>query len=256
MNASSLRFTLATMFALAMTAPGCLMPKPVGSDGSDGAVADSAAPDGGFTCVGPDGTGRRAGERFPSADGCNTCTCGVGGAVACTERACAPTDGGGAPDASGPIDAGPAPDAGARTCRGTGDCGAGQMCAGPQGCGVVWTCVIATPCTADLAPFCGCDGRTIQGSSSCPPAPYVHRGPCETTPDAGTNPPSDAGGCRRTGCSLQLCADMDMASTCEFRPEYACYASATCERQAGGACGWTATPALTACIASARGDGG
>lgn len=59
----------------------------------------------------------------------------------------------------------------------------------------------------------------------------------------------------RTGCSGQLCADMPLASTCEFRPEYACYASAACERQSDGSCGWTATPALTACITAAR-DGG
>lgn len=32
-----------------------------------------------------------AGDSFPSADGCNTCTCSAGGAVACTERACAGT---------------------------------------------------------------------------------------------------------------------------------------------------------------------
>jgi len=30
------------------------------------------------------------GESFPSDDGCNTCTCGAGGLIACTERACLP----------------------------------------------------------------------------------------------------------------------------------------------------------------------
>nr|XP_022311783.1 eppin-like isoform X4 [Crassostrea virginica] len=30
----------------------------------------------------------RIGESFPSSDGCNTCTCGVGGQVSCTEKAC------------------------------------------------------------------------------------------------------------------------------------------------------------------------
>jgi hypothetical protein len=55
--------------------------------------------------------------------------------------------------------------------------------------------------------------------------------------------------CVKTGCSGQICADQQRISTCEFRPEYACYQSATCERQATGSCGWTKTPALTACLA-------
>jgi len=57
-----------------------------------------------------------------------------------------------------------------------------------------------------------------------------------------------ADGCRRTGCSGQLCADEDMVSTCEYRAEYACYKDAACERQANGKCGWTPSGALTACL--------
>lgn len=56
--------------------------------------------------------------------------------------------------------------------------------------------------------------------------------------------------CFRTGCSGQVCADEDVVTTCEWRDEYACYAEATCERQADGACGWTETPELAACLAS------
>jgi hypothetical protein len=33
------------------------------------------------------------GSTFPSTDGCNTCTCGVRGAVSCTKRACIPDAG-------------------------------------------------------------------------------------------------------------------------------------------------------------------
>lgn len=52
------------------------------------------------------------------------------------------------------------------------------------------------------------------------------------------------------GCSGQICSDQEgVISTCEFRPEYACYQQATCERQAGGECGWTETPELDACLA-------
>jgi hypothetical protein len=58
------------------------------------------------------------------------------------------------------------------------------------------------------------------------------------------------GACLRTGCSHQLCADHDVITPCLWYPEYACYRGAICERQDDGACGWTATPALAACLAS------
>lgn len=56
--------------------------------------------------------------------------------------------------------------------------------------------------------------------------------------------------CRATGCSGQICAEEDRFSTCEFRPEYACYQAATCEVQADGECGWTQTTELQACLAN------
>lgn len=56
--------------------------------------------------------------------------------------------------------------------------------------------------------------------------------------------------CKPSGCSGQICSDRDMITTCEFRPEYACYAKATCERNAEGACAWRDTPELKACLAS------
>ncbi len=56
--------------------------------------------------------------------------------------------------------------------------------------------------------------------------------------------------CVRTGCSGQACADQQMITTCDWKPEYACYQQATCERQADGSCGFTQTPALTACLGS------
>src|SRR3989344_3351533 len=47
------------------------------------------------------------------------------------------------------------------------------------------------------------------------------------------------GACVVTGCSSQVCAEEDVITTCEYRSEYACYKSATCERQTNGECGWT-----------------
>jgi hypothetical protein len=60
--------------------------------------------------------------------------------------------------------------------------------------------------------------------------------------------------CMKTGCSRTICADHNVISTCEWRPEYACYQKATCARQADGNCGFTATRELTSCLA-ARGAG-
>jgi len=64
--------------------------------------------------------------------------------------------------------------------------------------------------------------------------------------------PVNVGPCYVGGCSSQLCTDTpDMASTCEYREEYACYAHATCERQSNGQCGWTPTPSFNSCMQNA-----
>ena len=54
--------------------------------------------------------------------------------------------------------------------------------------------------------------------------------------------------CFKTGCSGQVCADEDVITTCEYRPEYDCYKAAKCERQANGKCGFTDTPELRRCL--------
>jgi hypothetical protein len=58
--------------------------------------------------------------------------------------------------------------------------------------------------------------------------------------------------CVKGGCSQTLCIEEgeDVMTTCEWRPEYACYQNAQCERQSDGGCGWTQTQELAACIAS------
>src|SRR5713226_1684337 len=45
--------------------------------------------------------------------------------------------------------------------------------------------------------------------------------------------------CIKTGCSSQVCSDHNVITTCEFRPEYACYQKAVSERQTDGNCGFT-----------------
>lgn len=55
--------------------------------------------------------------------------------------------------------------------------------------------------------------------------------------------------CLPTGCSGQICSDTDIASTCEWRPEYACYRSASCSTQSNGDCGWVMDDQLRRCLA-------
>jgi len=55
--------------------------------------------------------------------------------------------------------------------------------------------------------------------------------------------------CVVTGCSGQICADGDVATTCEWTEAYACYADhGICERDANGVCGWRPTAELEACL--------
>lgn len=52
------------------------------------------------------------------------------------------------------------------------------------------------------------------------------------------------------GCSSQVCSDRaNVVTTCDYRPQYACYRTAKCERQTNGQCGWTMTTALQQCLA-------
>lgn len=79
-----------------------------------------------------------------------------------------------------------------------------------------------------------CGGTTSGGGGATPPTP---------TP---------AGACVVGGCSNTVCqaADAEPAmTTCEYQAAYACYATATCAPQPDGACGWTPTDELTACLA-------
>jgi|GEM_PF-2033753 len=84
---------------------------------------------------------------------------------------------------------GAAPGALGATCLSAKDCNSG-MCEG-MGCGTgqPGVCVEAQRiCTKDLKRFCGCDGTSFRGSSSCPGRRYAHEGRCsrrESTPAPG-----------------------------------------------------------------------
>lgn len=58
------------------------------------------------------------------------------------------------------------------------------------------------------------------------------------------------GGCVITGCSSQICAEMEMASTCEWQESYACYQLyGVCEKDANDSCGWAQNQDLLNCLA-------
>lgn len=60
--------------------------------------------------------------------------------------------------------------------------------------------------------------------------------------------------CKRAGCSGQLCVAAnaaDLITTCEWKPEYACYQQAECKVQANGQCGFTPSDTLTQCLNNA-----
>lgn len=86
-------------------------------------------------------------------------------------------------------------------------------------------------------------GMTEEGKDSVFPAP---------SPISGVAPEAGLALCRATGCSAQVCSDRDVVTTCEYLAEYACYKTATCERQSDGTCGWTPTSVLLSCIAGVQ----
>jgi len=88
------------------------------------------------------------------------------------------------------------------------------------------------------------------GKTAAPSEPA----PSTEPPAAGSDGNGKTGaGCITTGCSGTVCTEAggdDMMTTCEFKPEYACYRDAECRMQDSGKCGWTQSDALTACLAS------
>lgn len=100
--------------------------------------------------------------------------------------------------------------------------------------------------TPTPTPPAGCHYQQVQ----CVQAPCDPILVCQTSTPTPT-PANTISGCVVTGCSGQICADEQVASTCEYRTEYACFQHARCERQSDGQCGWTETEAYASCVANA-----
>lgn len=66
--------------------------------------------------------------------------------------------------------------------------------------------------------------------------------------EVGNKNTQESNACKKTGCSQELCSDKDVTSACEYKPEYACYRDAVCERQPTGECEFTKTKDLQECL--------
>jgi hypothetical protein len=107
-----------------------------------------------------------------------------------------------------------------------------------------------------LALACACTGGLGEVPGALPNDPGDPAGtgmPPTAPPPGGDGAPRVSGGCVITGCNDQLCSDHLISTDCAPHPQDACFHEATCERSAGGACGWRSSDALHACLARAAG---
>lgn len=174
------------------------------------------------------------GESFPAEDSCNTCTCGAGGLVECTERAC-PTEGCSVGDVQYAVgDVFPAFDGcnscGCRddgsvvctqlactepTCGGLlgQDCEPGAFCDYDSSaeCGAADQTGLCRPrpeiCTREFAPVCGCDDNTYANGCAAHAAgvSVALDGPCEAECRTSAD-------CPQPACA---CLDQNQDGACE-----------------------------------------
>lgn len=215
-----------------------------------GETPDSAAP---ATVDGGAGSGTTSENQVSGAAGSKASPAGGSGAAGSGGTASAPRAGGGSDDDAGVGDDSCPPNIAVPTiCHicDDGTCGAPTckdgMLTGKHRCPSAPP--KADPCSKTGKPVCGSDGKAYDaaGGAACVPVAIACQGSCPCSVAAAR--------CITGGCSNQLCTDATsgpVVSTCEWREEYACYRSATCERQPSGQCGWTQTPELMMCLQEA-----
>lgn len=110
-------------------------------------------------------------------------------------------------------------------------------------------CVDPFTCEAP-AGTCSYGDETYREGDRFPASDGCNTCTCGPDGDIGCTEKACVPTCRVGGCSGQLCIGPDDPgfSTCDWRPEYACYHNATCERQDDGGCGWTRTDEFKRCL--------
>ena len=114
------------------------------------------------------------------------------------------------------------------------------------------TCQLSSPTNS---PKCGGQWAPADAELMCAPGyveAYNNKGTCKRCVE------DTSATCLVGGCSGQLCYDPNTSSgisTCEYKAEYACYATANCGPFGpAGACEWEQTDELSTCIEANSGS--
>ncbi|MDX2022541.1 MAG: hypothetical protein SF187_20055 [Deltaproteobacteria bacterium] len=119
-----------------------------------------------------------------------------------------------------------------------------QTCLGRcegSSCSGLWKCVTEVACTADIVSYCGCDGKTFEGSSTCAGKAYLAKGACDEIscdpkkvlckslpPTCKANEvPSVHESCWGPCVRIEQCA-CKLASDCPMENMYTCHGKRAC----------------------------
>lgn len=187
------------------------------------------------------------GETRPAGDDCNECFCDESGNWLCTERACSePVCEPG--EIGGECDECSCDEDGFWLCTDV-ECAECEPGATGGECG---ECICDDSgywlCEGDCESACVA-GETIPAPDGCNTCSCDADGGWSCTEMACASECTTDDQCFQTGCSGQLCASTEIATTCEWLPEYACFSESTTSCGCfEGICQWNATAELDECL--------